>query len=61
MGKIDVTLSTYVQHVEYFCSLMNVAGRVHRLPEKEIVKDFVSGFKPDVFREKMNYRFFETL
>jgi len=39
---------------------MNVAGRDHRLPEKEIAKCFVSELKPDVFREEMNSRTFET-
>ena len=40
---------------------MNVAGRTHRLPGKEIAKCFVSGLKPDVFREEMYSRTFETL
>ena len=40
---------------------MNVAGRVYHLPEKEIAKSFVSGLKPDVFREEMYSRTFETL
>ena len=33
----------------------------HRLPDKEIVKCFVSGLKPDVFREETYSRTFETL
>ena len=40
---------------------MNVAGRAHRLPDKEIAKCFVSGLKPDVFREEMYSRSFDTL
>ena len=40
---------------------MNVAGRAHRLPEKEIAKCFVSGLKENVFREEMYPRTFETL
>ena len=35
--KSDLALSTYVQYVEDFRFWMNVAGRVNRLPEKEIV------------------------
>jgi len=40
---------------------MNVAGRTHRLPDKEIAKCFMSGLKPDLFREEMHSRTFETL
>ena len=40
---------------------MNVAGRTYRLPDKEIAKCFVSGLKPDVFREEMYSRTFDTL
>jgi len=49
MEKSDLSLSTYVQYVEDFRFWMNVAGRTHRLPDKEIAKCFVSGLKPDVF------------
>ena len=38
-----------------------MAGRTHRLPDKEIAKCFVSGLKPDVFREEMYSRSFDTL
>ena len=38
--KSDLTLSTFVLYVEDFRFWVNVAGRVHRLPEKEI--DFLS-------------------
>ena len=61
MDKSDLTLSTYVQYVEDFRFWMNVAGRAHRLPDKEIAKCFVSGLKPDVFREEMCSRSFDTL
>ena len=40
---------------------MNVAGLTDRLPDKKITKCFVSGLKPDVFREEMCLRTFETL
>ena len=53
MEKSDLTLSTYVQYVEDFRFWMNVAGRTYRLPNKEIAKCFVSGLKPDVFREEI--------
>ena len=61
MGKSDLSLSTYVQYVEDFRFWMNVAGRAHCLPEKEITKCFVSGLKENVFREEMHPRTFETL
>ena len=61
MEKSDLTLSTYVQYVEDFKFWVNVAGRPHRLPEKEIVKCFVNGLKPDIFREEMYSRTFENL
>ena len=60
MEKSDLSLSTYVQYVEDFRFWMNVAGRTHRLPDKEIAKCFVSGLKPDVFREEMYSRSFDT-
>ena len=50
MEESDLTLSTYVQNVEDFRFWINMAGRTHRLPDKEIAKYFVSGLKPDVFR-----------
>ena len=40
---------------------MNVAGRTHRLPDKEITFFLASGLKPDVFREEMYSRTFDTL
>ena len=61
MEKTDLTLSTYVQYVEDFKFWVNVAGRPHRLPDKEIAKCFVSGLKPDIFREEMYSRTFENL
>ena len=35
--------------------------RTHRLPDKEIPKCFVSGLKPDIFREEIYSRTLETL
>ena len=61
MEKSDLTLSTYVQHVEDFRFGINVAGRSHRLPDNEIAKCFVSGLKPDILREEMYSRSFDTL
>jgi len=52
MEKSDLTLSTFVKYEENFQFSVNVAGRPHRLPETEIAKCFVSGLKPDIFREK---------
>jgi len=60
MEKSDLLLSTFVQYVEDFRFWMNVAGRDHRLPDKEVAKNIVGGIKPDVF-EKMYSRSFETL
>ena len=57
--KSDLTLSTYVKYVEDFKFWLNVTGRPHRLPEKEIAKCFVNGLKPDNFREEMYSRTFE--
>ena len=57
--KFDLTLSTYVQYVEDFKFWVNFAGRLHRLPKKEIAKCFVNGLKPDIIREEMYSRTFE--
>ena len=61
MEKSDLNLSTDVLYVEDFRFLINVAGRIHRLPDKEIAKYFLSGFKPDVFCEEMYSQSFDTL
>ena len=53
--------NTYVQYVEDFKFWVMAAGNAHRLPAKEIVKIFVSGLKPDIFREEIYSRSFETL
>ena len=37
------------------------AGNAHRLPEKKIVKMFVSGLRPEIFREEIYCHAFETL
>ena len=57
--KSDLMLSTNLQYVEDFRFWMNVAGPSHRLPDKEIAECFVSGLKPDVFREEMYSRTFD--
>ena len=61
MEKLDITLSTFVQYIEDFRFWIYVAGRTHRLPDKEIAKCFVGGLKPDVFREEMYSRSLDTL
>ena len=61
MEKSDLTLLTYVQHVEDFKFWVSVAGRRHRLLEKEIAKCFVSGLKPDIIREEMSSKTWITL
>jgi len=52
----------YVQYVEDFKFWALVAGydECSSDPEKEIVKIFVSGLKPEVFREEIYSRVFET-
>ena len=50
-----------IQYMEDFWFWMNVAGRTHRLTDKEIAKCFVYGLKPDVFRKEMYSRTLETL
>jgi len=52
MEKSGFCLSTYVEYVEDFRFWMNVVGRTHRLPDKEIAKCFVSGLKPNYFVKK---------
>ena len=37
------------------------AENAHRMPEKEIVKMYVSGLKPEIFREEIYSGVFETL
>ena len=46
--------------MEDFRFWVNAAGRAHRLPEKETAKMFVTGLKPDLFREIYS-RSFEML
>jgi len=45
MEKSDLSLSTYIQYVEDFSFWMNVAGRTHRLLDKEIEKMFCEWIK----------------
>ena len=62
MEKSNLSLNTYVQYVEDFKFWVMVAGNAHRQPpDKEVVKRFVSGLKPDIFREEICSRSFETL
>ena len=61
MGKSDLTLSTFGQHVEDFRFWVNAAGRAHRLPDKEMEKMFFTGLKPDLFREEIYSKSCETL
>ena len=61
MEKSDLSLTTYVQYVEDFRFWVNVAGRPHRIPDKEIAKCFVNGLKPELFREETYARSFENL
>jgi hypothetical protein len=61
-GEIGpLSLNTYVQYVEDFKFWVMVAGNTHRIPEKEIAKLFVSGLKPDIFREEIYARSCESL
>jgi len=53
--------NTYVQYMEDLKFWVLASGNDHRLPEKEIVKIFVSELKPDIFREEIYSRSFETL
>jgi hypothetical protein len=61
MVKCDRTLSTFTQYVEDFKFWVQVAGKPHKVPEKELAKMFVSGLKPDIFREEISSRACESL
>ena len=52
MEKSDLSLNTYVQYVEDSKFWVMAAGLAHRIPEKEIVKCFVNGLKPEIFKEE---------
>ena len=61
-----ISLTTCVQYVEdifKFKFWVLAAGNAHRIPEKEIVKMSVrkTSLKPEVLREEMYSRSFETL
>ena len=57
----DGKVRPYPLNLRTICKFwVNIAGR-HRLPEKEIVKCFVNGLKPDNFREEMYSRTFNNL
>ena len=53
MEKSDLLLNTYVQYVEDFKFWVMAAGLPNRIPEIEIVKCFVNGLKPELFKEEM--------
>ena len=61
MEKSDLSFNIYVQYVEEFKFWVMATGNAHRLPEKEIVKMFVHGLKPEIFREEIYSRAFESL
>ena len=61
MEKSDLSLNIYVRNVEDFKLCVLAARNVHRLPQNEIVTIFVSRLKPEVFREEIYSRSFETL
>jgi len=48
-AEIDLSLNTYVQYLEDFKLWVLAAGNAHRLPEKKIMKIFVSGLKPKIY------------
>ena len=60
MEKSDLSLTTYVQYVQDFRFWVNVAGRPHRIPDREVAKCFVNGLKPELFREEMYARLSKT-
>ena len=49
MEKSDLSLNTYVQYAEDFKFCVMEADSAHRITEKEIVKCFVNGLKPEIF------------
>ena len=60
MEKSDLSLNTYVKYAEDFKFWVMDAGNAYRIPEKDIVKIFVIGLKPDIFREEIYSRSCET-
>jgi hypothetical protein len=61
MMKDDLSLSTYSQYVEDFKFWMKAAGDTHKPPEKEVVKIFVNGLKPEIYRDEIYSRACENL
>jgi hypothetical protein len=61
MVKEDLSLSAYSQYVEDFKFWMKVAGDTHKIPDKEIVKIFVNGLKPEIYRDEIYSRACETM
>ena len=61
MEKSDLSLNTYLQYVEDFKFWVMAAGLAYQIPEKEIVKCFINGLKPEIFKEEMFSRSCDTL
>jgi hypothetical protein len=61
MAKEDLSLSTFLAYVEDFKFGIQVAGMAYKPPEKEVAKCFVQGLRPDLFRDEMQSRAFETV
>ena len=51
--KLDLSLNTYVQYVKDFKFWVMAARNANWIPEKEIVKMFVSGLKLNIFRKSI--------
>ena len=60
MEKSELSLNTYVKYMEDFKFWVMASGNAHRLPEKDIVENFFSGLKPDIFRKEIYSRSCET-
>ena len=58
--KSYLSHNSYIQYMEDFKFWVLATGNAHRIPEKEIVKMFVSGLKPEIFREEIYSRSFKT-
>ena len=58
MDKSDLSLNSYAQYVADFKFWVFASGNAYR-SEKDIVKMFLSGVKPEVFHVEIYYRAFE--
>jgi hypothetical protein len=61
MEKSDLSLSTFTQYMDDFKFWLKAAGDHHSIPEKEVVKIFVSGLKPELFRDEIHSRACENM